>query len=83
MTIAKKAILILWKKNTTPLFSDWLSDSELTLHLEIIQYTISGNAATFDKMWEPVFTFDNDNDLSNIYFTFLTFPFWNYCDYTL
>ncbi len=50
MIVAKKGILLLWKKNVRPLFSDWL-----TLHLERIRYTISGNSEKFDKMWEPVF----------------------------
>lgn len=55
--VAKKVILLLWKKNTRPLFSDWLTELTSTLHLERIRYSLSGNPAKFDKMWEPVFTF--------------------------
>ncbi len=48
MIVAKKGILLLWKKNVRPLFSDWLTGLTSTLHLERIRYTISGNSEKFD-----------------------------------
>ena len=53
LIIAKKLILLYWKKKEAPNTKLWLSELTNTLHMEQIRYRIEGKIAEFDQIWSP------------------------------
>ena len=54
LIIARKLLLMHWKKKDTPTTKMWLSDLTSTLHLERIRYTLGDKLSYFDKVWSPL-----------------------------
>lgn len=54
LIVAKKLLLMHWKKKDAPTTKMWLSDLTNTLHLERIKYTLMDKLPLFDKIWSPL-----------------------------
>ena len=54
LVIARKLLLLHWKKKDTPTTKMWLSDLTSTLHLERIRFTLGDKLSYFDKVWSPL-----------------------------
>lgn len=57
MTIAKKAILLMWNKEMVPKFEMWLTEFSSVLHMEKIRYEIAGKRRKFLQIWNSFFEY--------------------------
>lgn len=51
--IARRLILLSWKKNSPPNFPRWIRDTMFFLTLEKIRYTLKGSLQKFESTWTP------------------------------
>lgn len=51
--IARRQILLSWKKESPPTFSRWIRDIMHFLTLERIRYTLKGSLQKFERTWTP------------------------------
>ena len=61
---AKKHILMGWKGKEVPTKRRWLTELTDTLHLEKIRYTIKDKPERFEKVWGPLVTFLEQEQVS-------------------
>lgn len=57
MTIAKKAILLMWNKEGVPKFETWIAEVSSVLHMEKIRYEIAGKPKKFLQIWKSFLEF--------------------------
>lgn len=62
MTIAKKAILLMWNKESGPKFEMWLAEFSRVLHMEKIRYEIAGKPNKFLQIWKSFMEFLEGDD---------------------
>lgn len=63
LVIAKKLILLNWKKREVPSFKHWLTDLTDTLHLERIRFILKDKLRDFDIIWQPLVShLEGDSD---------------------
>lgn len=55
--LAGRLILLLWKGQTPPRFSRWISDITSFLKPEKIRHTLKGSIQDFERTWSPFLTY--------------------------
>ncbi len=58
--IARKIILLCWKKQSPPSFTRWIGDSMHFLKLEKIKHTLRGTTQRFTETWIPFIQYHED-----------------------
>lgn len=61
LIIAKKLLLLFWKKKESPTVKLWLREMTSTLHLEQIRYCLKGKFEQFDEIWHPFICYIDGN----------------------